>query len=129
MTDASHPGAAGVLITGLSAVVANFFAVGVRYFVMAGSVADQEEADGIRAALPFPVSSVELRAPWDVIEQRLRSSPTAGRLDDLAEARRQLEAAQPGPSADAVVDADRPVADVAAGVLAHLGWTDGTPRP
>jgi gluconate kinase len=118
-----------VFLANLSAVVTNYLAAGVRDFVLAGSIDEQAELDEIRAAVPFPLTVVELRAPWDVIELRLRSSPTAGRVEDLVEARRRLDAAEPGPSFDAVIDADRPVGDVASEVLALVGWTARAETP
>jgi hypothetical protein len=110
-----------VFMANLSAMVANYLGVGVRRFVMAGALADQERADALRAALPFPTRIVELRAPWDVIERRLRSSPTSGRLEDLEAAREHSERGG-GPTPDAVVDADRPLPEVADEVLRVIGW-------
>lgn len=114
-----------VFLANLAAVVTNYLAAGVRYFVLAGSIGDPGELYELRAAVPFPVTVIELEAPWEVVERRLRSSPTAGRLDDLEEVRRQLETGGTATAADAVVDADRSVADVATAALAVLGWMDG----
>jgi hypothetical protein len=112
-----------VFLANLSAIVGNYLEVGVRRFVLAGSVADRSEAEAIRSVPPFPVTIVELRAPWEVIERRLRSSPTAGRLEDLDAARAHRDAGH-GPTPDAVVDADRPLSDIAVEVLRLLGWLD-----
>jgi hypothetical protein len=112
-----------VFLANLSAMVATYLGVGVRRFVMAGSLADEEDADAMRTALPFPTTIVELRAPWDVIERRLRASPTTGRLEDL-EAARENHLRGGGPTPDAIVDADRPLPEVAAEVLRVVGWTD-----
>jgi hypothetical protein len=109
-----------VFTANLTAMVANYLDVGVRRFVMAGSLADQDDADAMREALPFPTAIVELRAPWDVIERRLRSSPTSGRLEDLETARENYERGG-GPTPDAVVDADRPLPEVADEVLRVTG--------
>lgn len=57
-------------------VVTNYLGAGVRHFVMAGTFWRQEEVDVFRAALPFPLTFVELRVPWAEIERRLRSSPS-----------------------------------------------------
>jgi hypothetical protein len=110
-----------VFLANLSAMIANYLDVGVRRFVMAGSLADQDDADVMLAALPFPTAIVELRAPWDVIERRLRSSPMSGRLEDLEAARGDHERGG-GPTPDAVVDADRPLPEIADEVLRVIGW-------
>jgi hypothetical protein len=112
-----------VFFKNLDAVVANYLDVGVRRFVMAGSLADQEDADAMRAALPFPTAIVELRAPWDVIERRLRAIPTSGRMEDLEAARDDHERGG-GPTPDAVVDADRSLREIADEVLRVIGWAD-----
>ncbi len=112
-----------VFLANLSAIVGNYLEAGVRRFVMAGSVAGQSEAEAMRSLLPFPVTIIELRAPWEVIERRLRSSPTTGRLEDLDAARAHRDAGH-GPTPDVVVDADRPLSQIAAEVLRLVGWLD-----
>jgi hypothetical protein len=102
-------------------VVENDLAAGIRRFVFAGWFEDQQELDAFRAVVAFPLTVVELAAPWETIERRLRSSPTAGRLDDLQQAREQVDAAA-GPTVDATIDGDRPVADVAQDILRLLRW-------
>ncbi len=102
-------------------VVENDLAAGIRRFVFAGRFADQRELDAFRAIVPFPLTVVGLTAPWTTIEQRLRSSPTTGRLDDLERARTQVGTGG-GPALDATIDGDRPVAEVAADILRLLRW-------
>ena len=53
---------------------------------------------------------------------RLRSSPTSGRLDDLRRARTQIEVGEGAPGVDAAVDGDRPVGEVASDILRLLRW-------
>lgn len=101
-------------------VIENDLAAGIRRFVFAGWFADQRELDAFRAVVAFPLMAVQLTAPWETIERRLRSSPTAARLDDLERAREQV--ASPGPAVDAAIDGDRPVADVVEDILRLLRW-------
>jgi hypothetical protein len=111
-----------VMLDNLVAVVQNYLRVGVRYFVLAGWFENQGELDALRAVLPFPLTVVELRAPWPTIERRLRSSPTSGRLDDLRRARNQIEVVEGAPRVDATIDGDRPVGEVASDILRLLRW-------
>jgi shikimate kinase len=102
-------------------VVENDLAAGIQRFVFAGWFADQQELDAFRAVVAFPLTAVQLTAPWETIERRLRSSPTAARLEDLPRARQQVDAAE-GPAVHATIDGDRPVADVAEDILRLLRW-------
>jgi hypothetical protein len=110
------------MLDNLVAVVENYLGVGVRYFVLAGWFGNQAELDRLRAVLPFPLTVVELRAPWPTIEHRLRSSPTSGRLDDLRRARNQVQEVEDAPRVDATIDGDRPVGEVASDILRLLRW-------
>ncbi len=112
-----------VWLENVQSVSTNYLAAGVRLFVMAGTFWTQEEVDSFRAALPFPLTFVELRVPWVEIERRLRSSPTSGRLDDLSEARAWIDSGRELPIPDVAIDGDRPVAEVAAEILRELDWT------
>ncbi len=112
-----------VWLENVLSVVTNYLAAGVRLFVMAGTFWTQEDVDTFRAALPLPVTFVELQVPWAEIERRLRSSPTSGRPDDLREARAWVDSGKTLPRPDVAVDGDRPVADVAAEILRELDWT------
>jgi gluconate kinase len=112
-----------VWLENVRGVVTNYLAAGVRNFVMAGTFWTQEEVDAFRAAVPFPLTFVELQVPWAEIERRLRSSPTSGRLDDLHEVRAWVESGWSLPHPDVEIDADRPIEEVAAEILHGLGWT------
>jgi hypothetical protein len=111
-----------VMLDNLVAVVQNYLRVGVQYFVLAGWFGEQTELDALRAALPFPLTVVELRASWPTIERRMRSRPTSGRLDDLRRARNQIEVGEGAPRVDAAIDGDRPVGEVASDILRLLRW-------
>ena len=112
-----------VWLENVLSLVTNYLAAGVRHFVMAGTFWTQAEVDVFRAALPYPLTFVELRVPWSEIERRLRSSPTSGRLDDLREVRTWVDSGRPLPRPDVAIDGDRPVGEVAAEILRGLGWT------
>ena len=109
----------------LAAMRANYLEVGVRSFVLAGTVRSERHVDGIRAALAMPLAVVRLDVPLAVIEARLGGDPNASRADDLRVAASDLEtgaaAAMP---ADWVVDGDRPVGQVVDEVLGRLGWLE-----
>ncbi len=108
----------------LAAVRANYVEVGVRSFVLAGTVRSEAQLAGIRAALGMPLVVVRLEVPLAVIRARLAGDPNASRADDLEVATQDLAggAAEAMP-ADWVVDADRPPAEVTDEVLRLLGWT------
>lgn len=82
--DVDGPTEHGMMLTNLAAVVGNYLAVGVRFFVLA--VRDGAKLDGLKAALPMPLKVVRLTVPLEEIEERLRSDVTTGRRDDLREA-------------------------------------------
>ena len=107
----------------LAAMRANYLEVGVRSFVLAGTVRSEAQLAGIRAALGMPLAVVRLDVPLEVIRARLAGDPNASRADDLEVATRDLAggaaAAMP---ADWVVDGNRPTAEVTDEVLRLLGW-------
>jgi hypothetical protein len=88
---------------------------------VAGHVADCVGLDRISSALDMPVTVVRLEVPIEELERRAAVGPTAGRGDDLAEARLQLAAGSSGIE-DAVVRNDRPIRETALEVLGVLGW-------
>ena len=102
---------------------ANYLEVGVRSFVLAGTVRSEAQLAGIRAALGIPLAVVRLDVPLAVIQSRLSGDPNASRADDLEVATRDIAggAAEAMP-ADWVVDGDRPTAEVTDEVLRLLGW-------
>jgi hypothetical protein len=65
---------------------------------------------------------VELTVPLSVIEERLGLAVTAGRADDLEEARRRHAVGIGVGLGDVQIDGDRPVSTVAGDVLDWLGW-------
>jgi hypothetical protein len=75
-----------MMLRNLAALVGNYLAVGVRFFVFAKAVRDGAELEDIRAGLPMPLKVVRLTVPLEEIEERLRPDPTTGRRGDLREA-------------------------------------------
>jgi len=114
-----------ILARNLAAVAANYREAGVERFVLAGSVGDAVTLEAVRAALAVPVLVVRLTAPLAVIEERLGSSPTTGRADDLARARDWLAAGTGVGLEDAVVENVGPIRETAARVLELAGWSPG----
>ena len=112
-------------LANLAAIRETFLGVGVRSFVLAGTVRSERHLEGIRAALAMPLAVARLDVPLAAIEARLAGDPTASRADDLRVAASDLEtgaaAAMP---ADWVVDGNRPVAKVVDEVLSRIGWLE-----
>jgi hypothetical protein len=75
-----------VMLKNLAALVGNYLAVGVRFFVLAGAIRDGAELDDLKAKFPMPLRVVRLTVPLPEIEKRLRSDATTGRRADLREA-------------------------------------------
>ena len=59
----------------LAAMRANYLEVGVRSFVLAGTVRSEAQLSGIRAALGMPLAVVRLDVPLEVIRARLLRRP------------------------------------------------------
>jgi adenylylsulfate kinase len=111
-----------VLLQNLEDVVRNYRAVGVRRFVLAHSVEGAPELQSLVAVLGMPVTVVRLDVPIEAIERRLSADVTTGRLDDLEEARRWIEAGQGSGIEDFAVSNDRSIREVTSDILSRLGW-------
>lgn len=111
-----------LLARNLAAVAANYREAGVERFVLAGSVAEAATLQAVRAALAVPVLVVRLTAPLAVIVERLSTSPTTGRANDLARAREWLAAGTGTGLEDASVDNVGSIRDTAVRVLELTGW-------
>ncbi len=98
---------------------------GVERFVLAGSVADAATLEAVCAAVAVPVLVVRLTAPLAIIEERLGSSPTRGRADDLARAREWLAAGIGAGLEDEVIENVGSIRDTAVRVLELAGWSAG----
>jgi energy-coupling factor transporter ATP-binding protein EcfA2 len=112
----------GVMLRNLAALVGNYLEVGVRFFVLAGSIRDLAELETLRAELSMPLRVVRLTVPLQEIEDRLRPDPTAGRRDDLRGAASWIAASIGAGIEDATVSNDRPIREVADDILDWLGW-------
>jgi len=120
--DADHDNLSPLLLTNLATVAANYRRAGIGRFVLAHTVDTVTEVHEIRAALEAPLRVVRLDVPFAVIEQRLGADPTAGRRDDLRRAGIWLEQGRGHGLGDLAVSNERPVGQVAAEILAWLGW-------
>jgi hypothetical protein len=112
-----------MMLQNLVPVAGNFLAAGARRFILAGSIHDRSELDGVKAALTMPVRVVRLTAPWLEIERRLRADPTTGRQDDLRRAAAAVAASEGVGIEDLTVSNDRPLRQVAMEIVEWLGWT------
>jgi hypothetical protein len=125
--DGHGPAGRRLLLANLAAVVANDRAAGMTRFLLAGTFSTEADVDGLRRVLEMPLRVVRLVAPIGVIERRLGRSPTRGRGEDLAQARRDAAGNSGAGIGELEVDADRPLADVADEILAWLEWEPATP--
>jgi hypothetical protein len=121
--DGSDHGEHAILARNLAAVATTYREAGVRRFVLAGSVENAATLDAIRAAISAPMTVVRLTAPLSVIEERLGSSPTKGRADDLARAREWLAGGTGAGLDDAVIENIGPIRQTALRVLDVAGWS------
>ncbi len=117
-----RPEALAVLFDNLASVADAYLEAGVTRFLMAWSLRDPSDLTGLRATLPFPVKVVELNVALSLIEDRLSTAITAGREDDLREARRWWHEGLGVGLGDIQISNDRPVRQVASDILDWLGW-------
>jgi hypothetical protein len=113
-----------MMLTNLAAVVRNYLAVGVRFFILAKAVRGAAELDDLKVGLPMPLKVVRLTVPLEEIEGRLSHDVTTGRRDDLREAAAWVAASTGVGIEDVAVPNDRPVREVAVEVLNWLGWPE-----
>jgi adenylylsulfate kinase-like enzyme len=115
-----------MLLANLAPVVTNFRVAGARFFILARSIRSREELDGVRDTLAMPLRVVRLTAPWAEIERRLQKDVTGARQDDLRDAAAWRDAGLGEGIEDRTVDnGDRPLHEVAAEIIAWLGWSIG----
>jgi RimJ/RimL family protein N-acetyltransferase len=113
-----------MMLANLAPVVANYLDAGVRSFVLARSLRTDEELATLRSSLPMALRVVELVVPFDEIERRLGSDVTAGRADDLRDAREGRAVGHRTGFGDLSVENDRPLREVADEIVRVLGWLD-----
>lgn len=118
-----------LLLANLAAVMPNFRAVGVRFYVLAYSVRDRAELEAIRSTLGCDVSVVRLVVPIEEIRRRLAADVTSGRLDDLRVAERWLAAGTGEGLEHVAVRGERPVREIATEIVGWLGWDDEGATP
>jgi adenylylsulfate kinase len=114
-----------VLAENLRLIWPTFQAAGVQWLVLARYVEDTAQLEEFRAALPgVDLTVVRLVAPGEVIERRLRSRDSGAQLaEHLAETALFAARGEANALEDAVVsNGERPLAEVAAEVLAVAGW-------
>ena len=122
--DEGRPRWRSMMLKNLAAVVGNYLAVGVRFFVLAGALRDRTELDGLAAELPMPLRVVRLTVPLPEIEKRLRFDPTRGRREDLREAAVWVAGSVGVGIEEVTVSNDRPIREMAAEIADWLGWGD-----
>jgi hypothetical protein len=111
-----------MMLTNLAAVVANYLAAGVRFFILARSIRNRSELDSLKAELPMPLRVVRLDLPVEEIEQRLASEVTSGRQADLHNAAAWIAASHGQGVEDLTVPNNRAIRDVALEILDWLAW-------
>jgi hypothetical protein len=114
-----------VLAQNLRLIWPTFREAGVVRLVLARYVEDREQLEELRAALPgVELFVVRLVATQAVIERRLRARDSGAQLAEHLAATAEFAArGEANALEDAVVEnGDRPLAEVAAEVLAAAGW-------
>lgn len=114
-----------MMLANLVPVVSNYLSAGVRRFVLARSIRTADELDSLRRILAMPLHVVGLTVPFAEIERRLGSDVTAGRADDLRDARAWVASGEGTGFEDHVVANDRPLREVAEDIVRLIGWTGG----
>jgi hypothetical protein len=114
-----------LMLANLAAVAANYRQAGIGRFVLAWSVRDAGELQGVRDAAGLPLRVAQLVVPLADIEHHLASDVTAGRRDDLRAAAEALAVGQGEGLADIALRNDRPVGVVAAELMTFLRWLPG----
>lgn len=120
--DDDQPHGQRMLLKNLTAVVANYLAVGVQRFILAGLIHDRSELEGLRGELSMPVRVVRLTVPLPEIERRLSSDVTTGRNNDLRHAGEQIAASRGVGIEDLSLSNERPIREVALDIVEWLGW-------
>ncbi len=111
-----------ILLGNLTCVYSNYREAGVRFFVLAGFLADSSQLEGLKKSLEILLRVVRLAAPWPEIERRLAADVNTSRQDDLREARTSEHRGAGVGLEDLSVDNDRPIREVAMEVCENLGW-------
>jgi hypothetical protein len=111
-------------IAHLGAMATSYFGVGVRRLVLAGTM-PETALERIQAAVGVRLRIVRLEVSEEVIRRRLGGDPNGSRADDLERAIESLRSGVADGPAEIAVDGDRPVVELAADVLARLGWLPG----
>jgi hypothetical protein len=109
-------------LTNLAPIVHNYVAVGVRYFIVACTIRDRSELDGLEATLPMPLKVVRLTVPLEEIGKRLRSDVTTSRQDDLRRAAQQIATSEGVGIEDLTLSNEGPIRQAALEILDWLGW-------
>jgi energy-coupling factor transporter ATP-binding protein EcfA2 len=111
-----------MMLKNLAPVLANYLAAGVRVFVLAGSIRDRSELDGLEAVLRMPLRVVRLVVSLGEIEARLATDVTSGRRDDLRRAATQIAASEGVGLEGLTLPNKGPVRQAAFQILEWLGW-------
>ena len=111
-----------LMLANLAAVVGNDRRAGMDRFVISQFIGSRSQLDTLRAALDMPLRVVRLVLDEEQIARRLGGDPTSGRQDDLRRAREQVRSGAGEGLEDLAVVNDRPPRDIAADILAWLGW-------
>ena len=127
-----HPGTggaaapAGLIVRNLEPVWATFRSEGARYLVMARMIQSSDEIERIKAVLgDVSLSVVRVDASKEIVEARLRARDTGaeleGHLHELAATTTVVDGL--GIEDLRIDNGGRPIREVAADLLARLGWS------
>ncbi len=115
-----------VLSENLRAVWPTFRRAGVEHFVLARYLRESSQVDDLRRALPgVELVVVELRAPREVREARLRQRDTGAQLEEHLAAIRADEHLVAGGGADyELASHGRPEHEIAREIAQRAGWCE-----
>ena len=109
----------------VAAVSRNCLDAGIDRFVLAGAIESRDDLAELRRALHADsITVVKLVAPLETMAARVRRREPGIRQDEFVDRSRSLDAILMAAALEdfTVINADRPVTEVAGELLARAGW-------
>ena len=120
--DGHGEGGLRVMLANLAPMIGNYRAAGLTRFILAGLLSNAEERETMVETLDMSLRVVRLTLGIEEIERRMSADPTSGRQFDAVSAREQVASDVGVGLEDVTVANDRAIGDVAAEIIAWLGW-------
>jgi hypothetical protein len=122
ITDSHGDAGHRLMLANLAPMIANYRAVGLTRFILAGLLTTADELETLRETVGMPLRVVRLTVPIEEIERRMGSDPTSGRQFDLVRSREQVADEVGAGLEDISLANDRPIGVVAVEIVLWLGW-------